>query len=99
MLQPSKSKLQGFVSAANSLSGVAIGLDCFIGEHERTLGLGYCSYAYYGDDGEFGDGTYEPDEYGPKFNQGDIIGCGVDYHAQQLFFTKNGKCLGKYLSS
>jgi Ran-binding protein 9/10 len=32
--------------------------------------------------------------YGPFFEDGDIIGCGMNYIKKEIFFTKNGKYLG-----
>ncbi|CAH8570193.1 unnamed protein product [Schistosoma turkestanicum] len=34
-------------------------------------------------------------KFGPRFNENDIIGCGVDFLSQSLFFTRNGIFLGK----
>lgn len=30
----------------------------------------------------------------PRIGVGDVVGCCVDYDADQLFFTRNGKILG-----
>lgn len=65
----------------------------------------YFSYAYYGDDGKIsrtmpgavvGEFTMR---YGPTFTQGDVVGCGIDYDTKQVFYTKNGICLGKTSTS
>ncbi|CUS15646.1 unnamed protein product [Tuber aestivum] len=52
------------------------------------------SIAYHGDDGGFyhnGDGR---EIYGPTYSAGDVIGCGVDFVNDRIFFTKNGEFLG-----
>jgi hypothetical protein len=55
------------------------------------------SWAYHGDDGnlflEEGRGV----KYGDTYGTGDVIGCGADYEENELFFTKNGEHLGKYV--
>lgn len=33
-------------------------------------------------------------DYGPPFGKGDVVGCGVDFVRQEVFYTKNGKHLG-----
>jgi hypothetical protein len=35
---------------------------------------------------------------GPKYSQGDTVGCGVDFVKGVIFFTKNGVLLGKRIS-
>ncbi|KAG0636268.1 concanavalin A-like lectin/glucanase domain-containing protein [Tuber brumale] len=52
------------------------------------------SISYHGDDGKFfhnGDGS---EIYGPTYSAGDVIGCGVDFANDRIFFTKNGEFLG-----
>ncbi len=44
----------------------------------------------------FNDGQ-RGEAYGETFGTGDVIGCGILYKRQELFFTKNGKYLGKEL--
>jgi hypothetical protein len=55
------------------------------------------SWAYHGDDGklflEKGSGI----QYGETYGTGDVIGCGADSKKNELFFTKNGEYIGKYL--
>ncbi|RIA81769.1 concanavalin A-like lectin/glucanase domain-containing protein [Glomus cerebriforme] len=80
-----------------------------IDEGKKTnIGIGFCkqnmllnrlpgwdwnSYGYHGDDGkrfQRGNGI----RYGPFFNRGDIVGCGINFLNQTAFYTKNGVHLG-----
>lgn len=85
----------GMILQANLSSGIAVGLDVFVGEHHRPLGYGSVAPALFGEDGLFVNPGSEYCKYTSSFGQGDIIGCGIDYSRQRLFYTKNGKCLGK----
>lgn len=50
------------------------------------------SWGYHGDDGEIYAGQQVGKPYeGHTFGPGDIIGCGVNFHTREAFFTKNGK--------
>lgn len=75
---------------------VAVGLaGCRFYCTTRMPGWDRHSYGYHGDDGGFfhGSGSMRR-QYGPKFGRGDIVGCGVDYSNNTIFFTLNGKSLG-----
>ena len=52
------------------------------------------TFGYHGDDGRkyHARGSGEP--YGPRFGTGDVVGCGIDWEAKEVFFTKNGLYLG-----
>jgi hypothetical protein len=55
------------------------------------------SYGYHGDDGAlFHDGGFPVDtDFGPTFGTNDIVGAGIDHLKQKIFFTKNGKLVGR----
>lgn len=61
---------------------------------------GWCldSYAYHNDDGSaFHVQAPIPDhgfQWGPRFTTGDIVGAGINFRTNEVFFTKNGKFLG-----
>ncbi|KAJ9662205.1 hypothetical protein H2198_001556 [Neophaeococcomyces mojaviensis] len=66
---------------------VTVGPDCIIGNPG--------SWGYHGDDGMKYDQNGEQGIlYGPKYGAGDIIGCGVNFITNSVFFTKNGQYLG-----
>ncbi|KZT68756.1 SPRY-domain-containing protein [Daedalea quercina L-15889] len=52
------------------------------------------SWGYHADDGWCFAGTKEGTPYGPTFDSGDIIGCGIDFSQNRAFYTKNGAFLG-----
>lgn len=61
---------------------------------------GWCldSYAYHNDDGSaFHVKAPIPDhgfQWGPRWTTGDIVGAGINFRTNEVFFTKNGKFLG-----
>ncbi|XP_052338396.1 SPRY domain-containing protein 3 isoform X2 [Oncorhynchus keta] len=57
------------------------------------------SVAYHADDGKLYDGNPVGQQFGPKCNRGDTIGCGIycdtiEAGLTTVFFTKNGKEVG-----
>ncbi|CAG8628083.1 16210_t:CDS:2 [Funneliformis caledonium] len=74
-----------------------------------VVGIGFCtqsanlnklpgwedsSWGYYGDDGKkfFNDAIGE--SYGPKFMNGDSIGCCLNFRNNPVFYTRNGVNIG-----
>ena len=67
----------------------------------RPVGSDNLSYGYKSVDGKKYHGPpSQPDRpipgagYGPPFIAGDVVGCGVNYYDQSVFFTRNGQHLG-----
>ena len=58
----------------------------------RALGYGANSYGYNGCDGRIACHGEDWKSYGPHYNTGDVIGCGL--LKGTLFYTKNGEFLG-----
>ncbi|KIW08834.1 uncharacterized protein PV09_00763 [Verruconis gallopava] len=53
------------------------------------------SYGYAADDGCLLLGnSNSPKKYGPPYGNGDVIGCGINFNKNHIFFTKNGNHLG-----
>lgn len=52
------------------------------------------SFGYHGDDGNKFHAGGLGRGFGPCFGPGDIIGCGINYHTNEIFFTKNGAMIG-----
>lgn len=44
-------------------------------------------------------GKANGDDYGPKFERYDVIGCGLVMLKKQIFFTLNGRFLGNAFSN
>ena len=63
----------------------------------RPIGWEQESWGYHGDDGRAFAGQQSGKSYGPPFNKGDVIGCGINYRENNAFFTRNGIPLGKNL--
>jgi hypothetical protein len=91
-------------STPSSLSDedcVAIGLatdlfSCF----NLMPGWNLHSYGYHSDDGAIFHGRgIRKAVYGPKFGIGDIVGCGLRYDQNEIFFTLNGAYLGVAFSN
>ena len=63
--------------------------------HTRMPGWDSRSFGYHGDDGGiFHSSGGMIERFGPTFGRGDTVGCGIDYVAQAIFFTLNGRFLG-----
>ncbi|CAG8443072.1 6107_t:CDS:2 [Diversispora eburnea] len=52
------------------------------------------SIGYHGDDGLLYLYSGSGRKYGPLYDTGDIVGCGINYFDKTVFFTKNGINLG-----
>ncbi|RCI09311.1 hypothetical protein L249_1555 [Ophiocordyceps polyrhachis-furcata BCC 54312] len=69
---------------------IAIGFSTKDTSLSRPVGWEPDSWGYHGDDGRCFSGQNIGRSYGPTFNTGDIIGCGVNFRENSAFFTKNG---------
>jgi hypothetical protein len=58
-------------------------------------GWGKQSWGYHSDDGNLFTENGRGRRFGPKYQTGDVIGCGSDPERKNIFLTKNGLCLGK----
>lgn len=81
---------------ASSSACVAIGLSKReYSSSVRMPGWDSYSYGYHGDDGGIFHSKGDMIRvYGPKYNVGDTVGCGVNYSNGGIFFTLNGDFLG-----
>jgi Ran-binding protein 9/10 len=59
----------------------------------KLLGSTKKSYAFKSD-GKVLNGNSTGEEFGPKFERNDVIGCGLIMQKKQIFFTLNGRFLG-----
>jgi hypothetical protein len=74
-------------------SHILVGLSDKDFTSNKQLGATKKSYGYKSDGKIFnGNGTGE--EFGPKFEKNDVIGCGIIIPKKQMFLTLNGRYLG-----
>ncbi|TKY68073.1 Ran-binding protein 10 [Spatholobus suberectus] len=52
------------------------------------------SCGYHGDDGLLYRGHGKGEAFGPTYTSGDVVGAGINYAAQEFFFTKNDQVVG-----
>jgi hypothetical protein len=64
----------------------------------KQLGTDKKSYGYKSD-GKMFHSKANGEEYGPKFERYDIVGCGLIMSRKQIFFTFNGRYLGTAFSN
>ncbi|RDA88309.1 hypothetical protein CP532_6588 [Ophiocordyceps camponoti-leonardi (nom. inval.)] len=69
---------------------IAVGFSTKATSLSRPVGWEPDSWGYHGDDGRCFSGQNIGRSYGPTFNAGDVIGCGVNFRDNSAFFTKNG---------
>lgn len=101
---PSKKLIYYFellVKNAGAKGQVAIGFTAENFKMRRQPGWEANSYGYHGDDGllyrgpvKGEGGPVKGEAFGPTFTSGDTVGAGINYAAQEFFFTKNGKLVG-----
>lgn len=72
---------------------VAIGFAQRAFSLERLPGWEANSWAFHSDDGRAFIGSQNGQQYHKPFGENDVIGCGVDFYKNQVFFTKNGQDL------
>lgn len=80
----------------SDIACVAIGLSTESFDLVKMMpGWNVHSYGYHSDDGAIfhGRGTQYA-TYGPKFGINDVVGCGLRYDTNEIFFTLNGMYLG-----
>lgn len=59
------------------------------------LGWDRGSWGYHGDDGKIFESGEHVTSFGPTYDTGDVVGCGVNFDTGTAFFTINGHLIGK----
>lgn len=83
-----------FVKDAGVKGQVSIGFTTESFKMRRQPGWEANSCGYHGDDGFLYRGQGKGEAFGPTYTTGDIVGAGINYAAQEFFFTKNGQVVG-----
>lgn len=73
---------------------IAIGFTSENFKMRRQPGWEANSCGYHGDDGLLYRGHGKGEAFGPTYTSGDTVGAGINYAAQEFFFTKNGQVVG-----
>ncbi|VUC37356.1 unnamed protein product [Clonostachys rosea] len=82
------------VSSKKDDTTIAVGFSTRNATLSRSIGWEPESWAYHGDDGRCFTAHNSGRHFGPPFNQGDVIGCGVNFRENTAFFTRNGVKIG-----
>ncbi|CAI9114870.1 OLC1v1015684C3 [Oldenlandia corymbosa var. corymbosa] len=83
-----------YVKNAGARGQIAIGFTSPGFKMRRQPGWEANSYGYHGDDGLLYRGHGKGESFGPTYSTGDTVGGGINYAAQEFFFTKNGMIVG-----
>lgn len=75
---------------------IAVGFCTKTAQLSRSIGWEPESWAYHGDDGRCFTAQNTGRHFGPTYNQGDVIGCGVNFRDNTAFFTRNGIKIGMF---
>ncbi|EIE78093.1 hypothetical protein RO3G_02797 [Rhizopus delemar RA 99-880] len=73
---------------------IGIGFSYAESSLQKLPGWDNASWGYHGHNGCSFAGSEIGQNYGPCFTTGDVVGCGVDFANQLVFYTKNGQFLG-----
>lgn len=76
------------------IGGIGIGLTAESSALNQMPGWKNNGIGYHGDDGKLYYQIGYEIEFGPKFANNDIVGCGLNLNDTSVFFTINGKYLG-----
>ncbi|KAF8557365.1 SPRY-domain-containing protein [Imleria badia] len=82
------------ITSKASKSRTSVG---FIGRDvkiSRLPGWEKNSWGYHGESGTICSGDKNGTPFGTTFGVGDVIGCGIDFTQNKIFYTKNGSLLG-----
>lgn len=79
---------------AGTRGSICIGLSDKDFALNRLPGWEDNSYGYLGEDGKKYTEGMRGEAFGETFTTGDVVGCGIQFAKQEIFFTKNGKYLG-----
>ncbi|KAF5016924.1 hypothetical protein F66182_11239, partial [Fusarium sp. NRRL 66182] len=82
------------VTAKRDDATIGIGFSTKTATLSRPVGWEPEAWGYHGDDGRCFTGQNIGRHYGPQYNEGDVIGCGVNFKENSAFFTKNGVKIG-----
>lgn len=80
-------------------SDITVGVCKQLSDNKMQVGVEEGSYGYNGSSAQRIHYDLGRLDYGSKFEEGDVIGCGVIYSKREIFFTKNGEFLGTDWSS
>ena len=82
------------ITGGNEDGAVAIGLTSDNYNLKRMPGWDKLTIGYHSDDGNIFYQNKKGTTYGPTFEKGDVVGCGVYLGNNTVFFTKNGHSYG-----
>ncbi|KAI1115417.1 ankyrin repeat-containing domain protein [Nemania sp. NC0429] len=87
--------VNGGESTRKRSRGISVGFSDEKAPLDGVLGCENGTWGYYSKNGNLLRGGLDDVPYGPKYNEGSVIGCGVNFKERTAFYTYDGEIIGR----